>query len=62
MNGGRRSADAVDLGIKAARQALAMSRYKAKELDVIIRSSISKHNRENESILTGYRRAHPGRH
>jgi len=42
---------AVDLGIKAARQALAMSRYKAEELDVIICSSISKHNRENEFHL-----------
>jgi 3-oxoacyl-[acyl-carrier-protein] synthase III len=42
---------AVDLGIKAARQALAMSRYRAEELDVIICSSISKYNRENEFHL-----------
>ena len=42
---------AVDLAIKAARQALAMSRYKAEELDIIICTSISKHNRENEFHL-----------
>ena len=42
---------AVDLGIKAAGQALAMSRYKAAELDVIICTSISKYNRENEFHL-----------
>jgi 3-oxoacyl-[acyl-carrier-protein] synthase III len=42
---------AVDLGIKAARQALAMSRYRAEELDVIICTSISKYNREDEFHL-----------
>jgi 3-oxoacyl-[acyl-carrier-protein] synthase III len=42
---------AVDLGIKAARQALAMSRYRAEELDVIICCSISKYNQENEFHL-----------
>ena len=42
---------AVDLGIKAARQALAMSSYRAEELDVIVCSSISKYNRENEFHL-----------
>jgi 3-oxoacyl-[acyl-carrier-protein] synthase III len=42
---------AVDLGIKAARQALAFSRYKAEELDVIVCTSISKYNRENEFHL-----------
>jgi 3-oxoacyl-[acyl-carrier-protein] synthase III len=42
---------AVDLGIKAARQALSMSRYRAEELDVIVCTSISKHNRENEFHL-----------
>ena len=42
---------AVDLGIKAARQALAMSRYRAEELDVIVCTSISKYNRENEFHL-----------
>ena len=42
---------AVDLGIKAARQALFMSRYRAEELDVIIYTSISKYNQENEFHL-----------
>jgi len=42
---------AVDLGIQAARRALAMSCYRAEELDVIICSSISKHNRKNEFHL-----------
>ena len=42
---------ALDLGIRAARQALAMSRYRADELDVVICTSISKHNRENEFHL-----------
>lgn len=42
---------ALDLGIRAAGQALAMSRYRAEELDVIICTSISKHNRENEFHL-----------
>jgi 3-oxoacyl-[acyl-carrier-protein] synthase III len=42
---------AVDLGVKAARQALAMSDYRAEELDVIVCTSISKYNRENEFHL-----------
>lgn len=42
---------AVDLGIQAARQALAGSRYRAEELDVIICTSISKYNRGNEFHL-----------
>lgn len=42
---------AVDLGIKAARQALAMSCYRAEELDIIVCTSISKYNRENEFHL-----------
>lgn len=42
---------AVDLGIKAARQALAMSSYRPEELDVIICSSISKYNRKDEFHL-----------
>jgi 3-oxoacyl-[acyl-carrier-protein] synthase III len=42
---------AVDLAVKAARKALAMSRYSAGELDVIIGTSISKHNRQNEFHL-----------
>ncbi len=42
---------AVDLAVKAARLALAMSRYKATELDVIICTSISKHNQKNEFHL-----------
>jgi 3-oxoacyl-[acyl-carrier-protein] synthase III len=42
---------AVDLGIKAAKRALSMSRYRAEDLDVIICSSISKYNRENEFHL-----------
>jgi len=39
---------AVDLGVQAARRALAMSRYQATDLDVVICSSISKHNLDNE--------------
>ena len=42
---------ALDLGVRAARQALAMSRHRAEELDVIVCTSISKHNRENEFHL-----------
>ena len=42
---------AADLGIKAARQALAMSRYRPADLDVIVCSSISKYNRKNEFHL-----------
>lgn len=42
---------AVDLAIKAARQALAMSSFQPEELDVVICTSISKHNRENEFHL-----------
>jgi 3-oxoacyl-[acyl-carrier-protein] synthase-3 len=47
----RRVADgeyAADLAIKAAVRALAMSRYKAQEMDVIICTSISKHNAQDE--------------
>ena len=39
---------AVDLAIKAARRALAMSRYRAEDLDVIVCTSISKHHRPDE--------------
>ncbi|MCX6558777.1 MAG: 3-oxoacyl-ACP synthase [Candidatus Aminicenantes bacterium] len=42
---------AADLGIRAARQALAMSCYRAKELDVIVCTSISKYNRKDEFHL-----------
>jgi 3-oxoacyl-[acyl-carrier-protein] synthase III len=42
---------AVNLGIKAARQALGMSCYRAEELDIIICTSISKYNRKNEFHL-----------
>lgn len=42
---------ALDLGVRAADRALALSRYPAGELDVIICASISKHNRENEFHL-----------
>jgi 3-oxoacyl-[acyl-carrier-protein] synthase-3 len=42
---------AVDLAVQAARQALAMSRYRAEELDIIVCTSISKYNRENEFHL-----------
>ena len=42
---------AVDLAVQAARRALAMSRYRAADLDVIVCTSISKHNRENEFQL-----------
>jgi 3-oxoacyl-[acyl-carrier-protein] synthase-3 len=50
----RRVADgeyAADLAIKAAARALAMSRYKAQEIDVIICTSISKHNAQDEFTL-----------
>jgi 3-oxoacyl-[acyl-carrier-protein] synthase-3 len=50
----RRVADgefAVDLAVKAAQQALALSRYAASDLDVVICCSISKHNNENEFHL-----------
>ena len=39
---------AADLAVKAAQRALAMSRYKAEDLDVIVCTSISKHNRPDE--------------
>lgn len=39
---------AADLAIKAAVRALAMSSYKAQEMDVIICTSISKHNAQDE--------------
>ncbi|MBI5546482.1 MAG: 3-oxoacyl-ACP synthase [Deltaproteobacteria bacterium] len=39
---------AHDLAIKAAQRALAMSRYKAEDLDVIVCTSISKHNAPDE--------------
>jgi 3-oxoacyl-[acyl-carrier-protein] synthase III len=42
---------AVDLGVKAARQALAMSAYRAEDLDIIVCTSISKYNGENEFHL-----------
>jgi len=35
---------AADLAVQAARRALAMSRYRAEELDVLVCTSISKHN------------------
>jgi 3-oxoacyl-[acyl-carrier-protein] synthase-3 len=39
---------AVDLAVKAARRALGMSRYEARELDAVICTSISKHHRPDE--------------
>ncbi|HEY3451845.1 MAG TPA: 3-oxoacyl-[acyl-carrier-protein] synthase III C-terminal domain-containing protein [Myxococcales bacterium] len=39
---------AKDLAIKAAERALAMSQYKAEDLDVIVCTSISKHNAPDE--------------
>jgi 3-oxoacyl-[acyl-carrier-protein] synthase III len=42
---------AVDLAVQAARRALALSRHRAADLDVIVCASISKHNRENEFHL-----------
>jgi len=42
---------AVDLGIRAARRALAMSRYRAGDLDVIVCASISKYHRDREFHL-----------
>ena len=47
----RRVADgeyAKDLGIEAAERALAMSRYAAEDLDVVVCTSISKHHRPDE--------------
>ena len=42
---------AIDLAEQAARRALALSRYQASDLDVVICTSISKHNREDEFHL-----------
>lgn len=42
---------AVDLAVRAARRALAMSRYRADELDVLICTGISKYHREKEFHL-----------
>ncbi len=42
---------AVDLAVRAAERALQLSRYRAPELDVIICTSISKHNRQDEFSL-----------
>jgi 3-oxoacyl-[acyl-carrier-protein] synthase-3 len=42
---------AVDLAAQAARRALALSRYQATDLDVVVCASISKHNREDEFHL-----------
>lgn len=39
---------AADLAVGAARQALAMSRYEARDLDAVICTSISKHHRPDE--------------
>jgi 3-oxoacyl-[acyl-carrier-protein] synthase III len=39
---------AKDLGIKAAQRALAMSRYEASDLDVVVCTSISKHHAPDE--------------
>lgn len=39
---------ALDLAVNAANRALAMSRYKAEELDAVICTSISKHHRVDE--------------
>ncbi len=50
----RRVADgeyAADLAIGSARRALAMSRYRAEDLDAVICTSISKHNRPGEFDL-----------
>lgn len=47
----RRVADgeyAADLAIKAAQRALRMSKYQAEDLDLIVCTSISKYNREQE--------------
>jgi 3-oxoacyl-[acyl-carrier-protein] synthase III len=42
---------AVDLAIRAAERALAMSRYAGADLDAVICCSISKHNRQDEFSL-----------
>jgi 3-oxoacyl-[acyl-carrier-protein] synthase-3 len=50
----RRVADgefASDLAVGAARRALAMSRYRAEDLDAVVCTSISKHNRPGEFDL-----------
>ncbi len=39
---------AVDLAVAAARRALAMSRYRAEDLELLICASISKHHRDDE--------------
>jgi len=39
---------AKDLAVKAAERALAMSRYRAEDLDVVVCTSISKHNAPDE--------------
>ena len=38
---------ALDLGVDAARRALAMSRHEAKDIDLVICTSISKYNRQD---------------
>jgi 3-oxoacyl-[acyl-carrier-protein] synthase III len=42
---------AADLAVQAARRALAMSRHRAADLDVLISTSISKHHRTDEFTL-----------
>ena len=42
---------AVDLAVQAARRALALSRYRAADLDVVICASISKHHCQDEFHL-----------
>jgi 3-oxoacyl-[acyl-carrier-protein] synthase-3 len=52
---------AADLAVQAARRALALSRYQASDLDVVICASISKHHRENEFHLEPATAARVGR-
>jgi 3-oxoacyl-[acyl-carrier-protein] synthase-3 len=58
---------ASDLAIGAAHRALAMSRYRAEDLDAVVCTSISKHNRPGEfglepAAAVGIRRAIGAKH
>lgn len=42
---------AIDLAVQAAKRALALSRFQASDLDMVVCASISKHNRQDEFHL-----------
>lgn len=46
-----RGEHALELGVRAAERALALSRYRAGDLDALICTSISKHHRDDEFTL-----------